>query len=49
VDPVLWHIILIENGFYGTFGYAGAAVDAFIGMDVDHFGIFIETVDWADL
>jgi hypothetical protein len=44
-----WHIILIENGFYWTFGYASAAVDALIGMDVDHIRIFIEAIDWTNL
>ncbi len=49
VDPVLWHIILIENGFYGTFGYAGAAVDAFIGMNDQHVLALVEAVHRADL
>lgn len=49
VAPLLRHIILIENGFYWAFRNASAAVDAFVGMDVDHIGVFIEAIDWTDL
>jgi hypothetical protein len=45
-----------ENGLPRTFGFAGAAIDAFIGMDVEHVGetvviftdIFIDAIDRAN-
>jgi hypothetical protein len=45
-----------ENRLPGAFGFAGAAVDAFIGMNIEHVGeiivvvtdVFVNAIDRAD-
>ena len=49
MQPRRWHIVFIENGFDGALRNTGFTVDAFIGMDVDHIGILIKAITWANL
>jgi hypothetical protein len=44
-----WHIVFIENGFDRALRNTGFTVDAFIGMNVDHIGILIKAITWANL
>jgi hypothetical protein len=37
----------VENRFDGTFGHAGFAVNAFVGIDVKHRFPFVKAFDWA--
>ena len=38
----------MENGFYGAFCDAGFAVNALIGVNVEHFVPFVETLNGAN-
>jgi hypothetical protein len=38
----------VEDGFHRTFGDASLAVDAFIGVDVEHQFPFVEAFDGTD-
>ncbi len=49
MQPRRWHIVFIENGFDRALRNTGFTVDAFIGMDVDHVGILIKAITWANL
>lgn len=49
MQPRRWHIVFIENGFDRALRNTGFAVDAFIGMNVDHIGILIKAITWANL
>lgn len=49
MQPWRRHIVFIENGFDRALRNAGFTVDAFIGMDVEHIGILIEAIGWANL
>jgi hypothetical protein len=49
MQPRRWHIVFIENGFDRALWNTGFAVDAFIGVDVDHIGILIKAITWANL
>lgn len=49
MQPRRWHIVFIENGFDRALRNTGLAVDAFIGMDVDHVGILVKAIGWANL
>ena len=49
MQPRRWHIVFIENGFDRALRNTGFTVDAFIGMDVDHIGILIKAITWANL
>ena len=49
MQPRRWHIVFIENGFDRALRNTGFTVDAFIGMDVDHIGILIKAIGWANL
>ena len=48
--PLVRHVILVEDRFGGAFLDAGSAVDAFIGVDVDHGFVFarVKTLDGAN-
>jgi hypothetical protein len=48
IFPLFGQVVFVEDGFDRTFGDAGFAVDAFIGMNVEDFFSFIETFDWAN-
>jgi eukaryotic-like serine/threonine-protein kinase len=43
------HIVFKENGFDRAFRNTGFTVNAFIGMDVDHVCVLIETITWTNL
>ena len=45
---VFGHVVLVKDGFDGTFGDAGFAVDALIRMDVENLLAFIEALDRAN-
>jgi hypothetical protein len=49
MQPRRRHIVFIENGFDRALGNTGFTVNAFIGMDVDHIGILIKTINRANL
>lgn len=40
--PLHWNVVFMENRFDRTLWNASLAVDALIGMNIHHFGIFIE-------
>jgi hypothetical protein len=45
--PIIGHIILVIDGFDGTFRNTRLAIDAFFGMDVEHLLPFIKAFDGA--
>jgi len=49
MPPRRRHIVFVENGFDRALRNAGLTVDAFIGMNVDHFGILIKALTRANL
>lgn len=49
MQPRRWHIVFIENGFDRALKNTGFTVDALIGMNVDHIGILIKALTWANL
>lgn len=49
MQPRRRYIVFIKNGFDRALRDTGFTVDAFIGMDVDHFGILIKAIGWANL
>ena len=49
MQPRRRNIVFIENGFDRALRNTGFAVDAFIGMDVDHIGILVKAIGWANL
>lgn len=46
-SPLLGDVLFVEDRFYGADGLAGSAVDAFVGVDVQHAGAFVDAVDGA--
>ena len=44
----LWHLVLMENRFHRALGGTGSAINATIGVDVQHFGPFVKTLSWAN-
>jgi len=44
-----WEIVGAEDGLDGTGWLAGAAVDALIGVDIEHIGVAVEAVYGANL
>src|SRR5450830_215659 len=47
--PLRRHVFLWEDGAHRALRLAGAAVDALVGLDVQHLLVFVEAVDGADL
>jgi len=47
VFPTIWHVVFVKDRFGRTFGNTGSAVDAFIGVDVDH-GLVVACVKTLD-
>src|SRR5699024_5288869 len=45
--PLFGHVILVEDRLDRAHRFAGTAVDAFVGVDVQHPFPFIDAVDWA--
>src|SRR5205814_10040034 len=51
LDPVFLvvrQLGLVEDGFDGAFRHARSAIDALVGIDVEHFGVAVEAVHRAD-
>jgi hypothetical protein len=44
---VVWHVIFMKNGFHGAFGDTSLAIDALVGVDVQHRFPFVKALDWA--
>ena len=42
--PLTWNIIFVIDSLYGTDGLTGAAIDTFIGLDVEHPGALVNAV-----
>jgi len=49
MQPRRRHIVFVENGLDRALGNTGFAVDAFIGMDVNHIGVSIQAIAGANL
>lgn len=49
MQPRRRHIVFVENSFDGALRNTGFTVDAFIWVDVDHVGVFVEAIAWANL
>src|SRR5574341_1065668 len=47
--PLLRHVGFLEDGRHRTFGLAGAAVDAFLGLDIELVGPLIDAVHGAGI
>src|SRR5437899_10930232 len=45
--PLVWHGALVENGIHGALRLAGAALDAFVRVDVVHLLRFVDARDGA--
>src|SRR5690606_6661616 len=45
--PLFRYVVYVEVRFGRAFGNVSSAVNAFIGSDIDHRLVFIETFDWA--
>ena len=48
MQPLLGNIVFIEDCFYRALGNARLAVDALIGVDVNHAGVFIKAIARAN-
>ena len=46
--PLVRNVVFVEDRFGWTFWNAGSAVDAFIGVDVNHCIVFVKTFDRAN-
>jgi hypothetical protein len=46
--PFVWNIIFVINGIHRAFGNARFAIDALIGVDVQHRFAFIKTFHGTD-
>ena len=42
------YVVLVKNRFRGAFRDAGLAVDAVLGVDVEHFRSLVETITGAN-
>ena len=42
------HVVILIDCLDRAFGSTGSAVDAVIGVDVEHLGAFVEAFGWAD-
>jgi hypothetical protein len=42
-----WNIIFVVDGFYWTYWLACTAINAFIGLDIEHAGSVIDAIDGA--
>src|SRR4029453_18211305 len=49
VLPLRGHVVLVEDGLHRADGLAGAAVHAFVGVDVEHAVALVDAVDRAFL
>src|SRR5699024_5527690 len=49
VLPLFGHIVFVEDRLDGAHGFAGPAVDAFVGVDVEAASAFVDAVDRAFL
>src|ERR1022692_1986206 len=51
----LWHRRLFKDRLPRTLGLAGATIDTFVGIDIEHVGelrligtnVFVDAIDWA--
>jgi len=41
------HVVFVEDRLNRAYRLAGAAVDALVGVDVEHPAAFVDAVDWA--
>jgi hypothetical protein len=46
--PFFGHFIFVENRFDRAFRHASFAIDALIGVDVEHRVAFVKALDWAN-
>src|SRR5688572_1980590 len=49
IRPLRRHVAVREDGLHGTLGLARAAVDALVGVDVEHLVRLVDAVDRAHL
>jgi hypothetical protein len=49
VFPLLWRLVLDENGLHRADRLTGPAVDTLIRMDEELVRALVDTIDWADL
>jgi len=49
MPPRIRNILFRENGCDGALGLARAAVDALVGVDVEHSLSLIDAIDWAHI
>jgi hypothetical protein len=45
--PLRWDIIFVINSFNGADGFAGATINAFIGLYIKHPITFIDAINWT--
>jgi len=45
--PLVGHVVFVEDRLNRAYRLAGAAVDALVGVDVEHPPAFVDAVDWA--
>lgn len=46
--PLVRNVVLMKNCFHGTLGDASLAVNALLGVNVQHLFPFVKALDWAN-
>ena len=48
VEPLHRNVVFIEDRIHRALGNARFAINALVWINIDHFGVLIEAINWAD-